>query len=102
MTPIQLINRLSNDERVDFFRDEFTDKLTDTYALLMLREAEKQVLIDTQAKITEDNETAVVGEREVTLNTDVLMLTDVRYKEPTDDAKMRGLPIQLVPQENLL
>jgi len=100
--PNELISRMSRDPRLDAFNAKNKQHLFKEFLWKLMHEAEMDVLKDTLARVKEQDITLAKDARAVNLPNDLIILTNVRYKDSSSDALAEGLPVKIVPEENLL
>lgn len=100
--PNEMIARMSRDPRLDAFNAKNKEYLFKEYLWKILHEAEMGVLKDTLARVKEQDITLAKDARAVSLPNDLVILANVRYKDSSSDALAEGLPVKIVPEEDLL
>jgi hypothetical protein len=102
MTPKDIKDRMSHDPKLDAFNSKFGRRLRDEYLRTVMREAEQQTLVDTKSKWKEVEVTVTVGERAINLESDFLIPIDMRWRDPNDDVKAEGYPMEILNKERFL
>jgi len=100
--PNEFIARMSRDPRLDAFNAKNKQHLFKEYLWKIIHEAEMEVLKDTLARVKEQDINLAKDARAVNLPNDLLILDNVRYKDTSSDPLAEGLPVKIVPQEDLL
>jgi len=100
--PDEMIARMSRDPRLDAFNAKNKQHLFKEFLWKIQHEAEMEVLKDTKARVKEQDISLAKDARAVNLPNDLLILTNVRYKDSGSDALAEGLPVKIIPEEDLL
>ena len=100
--PDELIARLSRDKRLDAFNKENLEHLFPEFLWSLIEAAEKEVLVDTRARLKEQQLTLAKDTRAVNAPDDMIVIHDLRYRTSSDDALVEGIPIEIVPETDLL
>jgi len=98
----ELIARMARDRRLDAFRAENLEHLFDEFLWTVIHDAELELVRDLQSLVKEQDVTLASGARAINAPNDLLILTDIRYKDTNADALLEGNKVTIVNQDDLL